>query len=180
MRHIPGSLRSPQRSAFDSSSHAGLYGMLLVFAGNGRKQYQFRAHDEGVLQQLPSCVRDQLPIIFTRKGAIERNLLDTMVRNAATPNSSSLSDQQRMVREAHMRTYTQKKNSYYQYAAERATLKREQAGSRLFPGIQYTDPPAPAQFVAYDDRDGYRGWIPSTTWISGMCVSDCREYLFWV
>lgn len=153
--------------------------MLLLFAGNGGKQYQFCAHDEGVLQQLPACVRDQLPIIFTRKGAIEQNLLDTMVRNAATANSASLADQQRMVREAHMCTYTQQKNSYYQYAAERATLKREQAGSRLFSGIQHTNPPAPADFGAYDDRDGYRGWIPSTTWISGICIASCRQPFSW-
>jgi hypothetical protein len=138
---------------------------ILLLVGNGGRQYQFRAHDEGVLEQLPACVREQLPIVFTRGGAIERTLLETMVRNVAS--GASVADQQRMVREAHMRSYTHHKNTYIQYAAERSDLRQKEAGSKLFPGLQQRPAPAPAEFGAYDDKEGYRGWIPSTSWLSG-------------
>lgn len=58
--------------------------VLFLCAANDGKPYQFRSHDEGVLNQLPNAVLKQLHIIFTRGGAIERSLLDNMVRNVAT------------------------------------------------------------------------------------------------
>lgn len=116
--------------------------------------------------QLPDAVLEQLPIIFTRGGAIERSLLDTMVRNVAT--GASVADQQKMVKEAHMRTFTQLRVTYYQYAAARVKLGQEKAGGRLYPGRSQNQSPPPAEFGEYSDKDGYRGWIPSTSWIAGV------------
>ncbi|GAQ90322.1 hypothetical protein KFL_006270040 [Klebsormidium nitens] len=142
---------------------------------NGGKPYQFRSHDEGVLSQLPAAVLEQLPIIFTRGGAIERSLLDTMVRNVAT--GASVADQQKMVKEAHMRTFAQHKNTYYQYAAARVKLRQEKAGARLFPGLSQQQSSPPADFGEYDDKDGYRGWIPSTSWVSGVILASLNSRL---
>lgn len=140
--------------------------VFLLAAANEGKPHRFRSHDEGVLIQLPAAVLEQLPIIFTRGGAIERSLLDTMVRNVAT--GASVADQQKMVKEAHMRTFTQLKNTYFQYAAARAKLRQAKAGARLFPGLPQQPSPPPADFGEYSDKDGYRGWIPSTSWIAGV------------
>ncbi|GAQ93224.1 hypothetical protein KFL_013720010, partial [Klebsormidium nitens] len=142
--------------------------------GNGGKPYQFRSHDEGVLSQLPAAVLEQLPIVFTRGGAIERSLLETMVRNVAS--SASVADQQKMIREAHMRTFTQHKNNYIQYAAARAELQQKRGGALLFPGVQRESPP-PADFGEYDDKEGYRGWIPSTSWIAGVILASLNSRL---
>lgn len=119
---------------------------------------------EQVRRQCPA-VLEQLSIVFTRGGAIERSLLDTMVRNVAS--SASVADQQKMVREAHMRTFTQHKVAYLQYAAARARLRQEQGGARLYPGRAQQPSPPPADFGEYGDKEGYRGWIPSTSWIAG-------------
>eukprot|EP00243_Klebsormidium_subtile_P008236 TRINITY_DN3852_c0_g3_i2.p1 TRINITY_DN3852_c0_g3~~TRINITY_DN3852_c0_g3_i2.p1 ORF type:complete len:563 (+),score=97.89 TRINITY_DN3852_c0_g3_i2:62-1750(+) len=146
--------------------------------GNDGKPYQFRSHDEGVLDQLRRhcpAVLDQLQIVFTRGGAIERSLLDTMVRNVAS--SASVADQQRMVREAHMRTFTQHKNTYIQYAAARAKLRQQQGGALLFPGLSQQPPEAPADFGEYGDKEGYRGWIPSTSWIAGVILASLNSRL---
>jgi hypothetical protein len=113
-------------------------------------------------------VLEQLPVIFTRGGAIERCLLDTMVRNVAA--GASIADQQKMVKEAHMRTFTQQKNTYYQYAAARAKLRQEKAGAALFLGLSHRQPPPPADSEKYNDKNGYRGWIPSTSWIAGALI----------
>ena len=125
------------------------------------------------MSQLPAAVLEQLPLILTRGGAIERSLLDTMVRNVAA--AASVADQQKMVKEAHMRTFTQLKTTYYQYAAARAKLRQEKAGARLFPGVTQHQSPAPAEFGEYDDKDGYRGWIPSTSWIAGALCFACKS-----
>ncbi|GAQ84142.1 hypothetical protein KFL_001770280 [Klebsormidium nitens] len=145
---------------------------------NGGKAYQFRSHDEGVLDQIRQkqpAVLEQLAIVFTRGGAIERSLLDTMVRNVVS--GASIADQQRMVREAHMRTFTQHKCTYIQYAAARARRRQEQGGSLLFPGAVQQTPPAPADFGEYGDKDGYRGWIPSTSWIAGVILASLTSRL---
>lgn len=142
--------------------------LLVSSTANNGKPYQFRSHDEGVLDQLrrhQPAVLEQLAIVFTRGGAIERSLLDTMVRNVAS--AASVSDQQKMVREAHMRTFVQHKTTYIQYAAARAKLRHEHSGGRLYPGRAQQPPPPPADFGEYSDKDGYRGCIPSTSWISG-------------
>ena len=57
--------------------------------------------------------------------------------------------------------------TYIQYAAARAKLRQEHTGARLFPGLAQQPSPSPADFGEYGDKDGYRGWIPSTSWISG-------------
>lgn len=108
---------------------------------------------------------EQLPVVFTRGGAIESSLLDTIVRNVAT--SAGVADQQKMVKEAHMRTFTKHKVTYYQYAAARAKLRQEKAGARLFPGMPQNQSPPRADFGEYDDKDGYRGWVPSISWFTG-------------
>ncbi|GAQ87318.1 acetamidase/formamidase [Klebsormidium nitens] len=147
-------------------------------SGNDGKPYQFRSHDEGVLEQVrrqAPAVLEQLGIVFTRGGAIERCLLDTMVRNVAS--GASIADQQRMVREAHMRTFTQHKNTYIQYAAARARRRQAQGGSLLFPGVVQQAPPTPADFGEYGDKEGYRGWIPSTSWIAGVILADLTSRL---
>ncbi|GAQ92967.1 hypothetical protein KFL_012280010 [Klebsormidium nitens] len=140
---------------------------------NGGKAYQFRSHDEGVLDQIrrkQPAVLEQLAIVFTRGGAIERSLLDTMVRNVVS--GASLADQQKMVREAHMRTFVQHKATYIQYAAARVKLRQQQSGALLFPGVAQPTPPAPADFGEYGDRAGYRGWIPSTSWLAGVILAS--------
>jgi hypothetical protein len=123
-----------------------------LLAGNDGKPYQFRSHDEGVLNQLPSAVLEQLLIVFTRGGAIECSLLETMVRNVAS--GASVAYQQKMVREAHMRTFIQYKNSYIQYAAARAELQQKRGGALLFPGHVQRQSPPPADFGEYDDKEG--------------------------
>lgn len=117
------------------------------------------------LRRQQPAVLEQLAVVFTRGGAIERSLLDTMVQIVAS--AASLASQQKMVQEAHMRTFFEHKATYIQYAAARAKLRQEQSGARLFPGLAQQPSPPPTDFGEYGDKDGYRGWIPLTSWISG-------------
>lgn len=135
-----------------------------MFAANGGKDYQFRAHDEGVMKQLPESLKSSLNVRFTQHGAVEVSLMDFMLRNVSS--GVSFADSADAVQELHHITYNRNKLGHLQYSAERGKLAQKR--NTFFKGAKSspTPVPPPPDFGAYEDKQGYRGWIPSRSYLS--------------
>ncbi|GAQ93169.1 hypothetical protein KFL_013380010, partial [Klebsormidium nitens] len=145
--------------------------------GNNCKDYQFRAHDEGVIKQLPAALESSLNIRFTQHGAVEVSLMDFLLRNVSS--GVSFADSTDAVQELHYITYNRSKLGHLQYTAERGRLAQKRSSFFMGSAGASAQVPQPPDFGAYKDRQGYRGWVPSRSYLTRMLLAYLTERLAW-
>ncbi|GAQ90826.1 hypothetical protein KFL_006900010 [Klebsormidium nitens] len=145
--------------------------------GNEGKDYQFRAHDEGVIKQLSAALEASLNIRFTQHGAVDVSLMDFLLRNVSS--GVAFADSADAVQELHYITYNRSKLGHMQYTAERGKLALKRASYFNSATVASGQVPPPADFGAYEDKQGYRGWIPSRSYLTRTLLAYLTERLAW-
>lgn len=115
----------------------------------------FQGYDRGVLEKLPLYIRSQFPFVVHKKVVLDNTLVDMLCRQVV--KKQSVADFRKLVSELGYLKYWRTVHEYV--SLELSKRGREENTWRL--GIGPDPNRAVPEFGYFDDRDGYRGQVPS-------------------
>ncbi|GAA5917136.1 hypothetical protein JCM5296_006594 [Sporobolomyces johnsonii] len=143
------------RRACDLDETVYLFGQRYQCSRSGGCGKSFMAWDAMLLRQLPTTLRASFPFVLSHRGgcteAVFRQLRISMSHSIGPKSFSSILHRQHL-------TYDERRRAYLQSIADLHFLH----GNPLF---DLSSPPAEySPFSAFNDRDGYAGYVPSSKW----------------
>ncbi|XXQ31558.1 3'-5' exonuclease [Plasmodiophora brassicae] len=126
----------------------------------------FSGHDPELLVSLPSFVRTVFPAFITHRSGIDKSVLDEM--RSLVDHGVSIAGFARHLMETHTLRYTRTQIQYF--GALQHCLHRF--------GYAFTKQQAisPQQFSAFDDPNGYDGFVPSASFLEAMYLKYLSEH----
>ncbi|BGP42409.1 hypothetical protein JCM10449v2_006414 [Rhodotorula kratochvilovae] len=135
-------------------------------AGTSGCGQTFIAWDPRLLDQLPEWLRAAFPFVLTHRGACTSDVLDQL--RAAMSHSVGAVAFSSMMRRTYRLEYDKRRIMYLQSIADKHFLP----SGELKPSV--VAHPTFAPFSAFDDPQGYAGYVPSAPWFSEFYVK-CIE-----
>lgn len=123
-----------------------------------------------VLEQLPDFVVEQLPVILTHRGAIDKDVADLMVEEVLSPGGD-FSSVERRLRELRNQDFVRTQQLYYQFY--------DWITSPVDGQPRINAHKEPKSFGKLEDMDEYWGCVPTSQWLSGIFTSVLDEALSW-
>ncbi|KAI9249771.1 hypothetical protein BDA99DRAFT_217405 [Phascolomyces articulosus] len=131
---------------------------------NDKCTVTMNAHDDHVLSQLPEYLQAEFPAYLTHRCAVSKLVGDLL--RASVQNGMGINRVQAVLREFHNLRYAKLHLQYLDSLKHRQTYPtHEDLIDRRDPKFQY------APFSAFDDRNGYAGYIPSAGYLRNVYTS---------
>ncbi|KAH8553886.1 hypothetical protein BGW37DRAFT_548126 [Umbelopsis sp. PMI_123] len=131
------------------------------------------AHEEHILCQLPLHLQAEFPAILTHSSAISRraaDLMKSLLQNSVGPKRFV-----KVLRELHMLRHDRLEMQYLsamKYNMDRRRMDGQSNLEAFFGSATVGSSEIPKPFSDFDDKLGYAGWVPTTTYLRTVLKGD--------
>lgn len=135
------------------------------------------AHDEHILRQLSLHLQAEFPAILTHSSAISRHAADLMrslLQNSVGPKLFV-----KVFRELHMLRHDRLEMQYLsavKYNMDRRRMDDQSNLEAFFGSATVGSSEIPKPFSDFDDKLGYAGWVPTTTYLRTVYTALLDEF----